>query len=65
MKERHGILIWLVVLFAVFPIADGMVSGSPLDCVPTQNHLLGNLVATVTMSLIILGIACVFNDKHA
>lgn len=65
MKERHGILIWLVVLFAVFPIADGMVRGAVLDGVPTQDHLMGNLVATVTMAMIILGMACVFSNKHA
>ena len=63
MKQTHGILIWVVVLLAVFPVADGMVSGVSHDCMPTQSYWVDNLVAIVMVVMIILGTACVFNEE--
>ena len=53
-RQTHGILIWLVVFFAVFPVADGMVSDVPSDYVPTQAYWMGNLVAAFMMAAIIM-----------
>jgi hypothetical protein len=64
MKQTHGIIFWLVVIFAVFPTLDGMLTGVPPAIAPHQHYWMGNLTATLIMAAIILGMACVFEGKH-
>jgi hypothetical protein len=63
MKQTHGIIFWVVVLLAVFPTVDGMVTGVP-PAIASHNHCwMSNLVATLLMAALILGMACVFEAK--
>jgi len=65
MKQTHGIIFWLVVLFAICPTVDGMLTGAPADFAPSQNHWMDNLVVIFTIAGLILGMACIFRSNHA
>lgn len=64
MKRTHGIILWIAVLFAVFPVADGALTIVPPDLAPSQTYWMGNFVAVLMIGAIILGMACVFEGKR-
>ena len=65
MKQTHGVILWLVVLFAILPIADGLWTGVPPDLTPHQHYWMSNFVAVLMIAALILGMACLFNERHA
>ncbi len=64
MKQTHGIVLWLAVLSAIFPIADGVLNVVPPDLAPSQTYRMSNFAAVLMMAAIILGTACVFEGKR-
>jgi len=64
MKQTHGIIFWLVVLIAIFPTLDGMLTGAPPAIASPEHYWIGNLTATLIMAALIMGMACVFEGKH-
>ena len=64
MKQTHGIAFWLVVLLAIFPTVDGMLTGMPLDLTTYQHYWMGNLAVTLGIAALVLGMACVFEAEH-
>jgi hypothetical protein len=64
MKQTHGIIFWVVVLSAIFPTVDGMLTSVHPALASHEHYWTGNLTATLIMAALILGMACVFEGKH-
>ncbi len=64
MKQTHGIIFWVVILFAIFPTVDGMVTGLPQAIASHDHCWMSNLAASLITTALILGMACVFEGKQ-